>query len=102
MRDYPEYRINWGGGGSNLCPTQVVALEAVKVRSSGRFLFLKRIRVDHHRHGLVGIEVGLTVQARQPQQGLLRLVEFPLPDKPPRRFRGEIDADDERYWPHPL
>lgn len=56
----------------------------------------------HHGNGLVGVEVGFAVQARQAEQRLLCLLHPALPNQPPRRLRSEVNADDERYWPHPL
>lgn len=58
--------------------------------------------MHHHGDRLIGIKVGLAVQARQPQQRLLGLVRLSLADQPPRRLGGEEDADAERDGPHPL
>lgn len=58
--------------------------------------------MNHHRNGLVGVEVGLPLHARQSQQGFLGLLGLALPDQPPWRLRGERNADEEGQGPHPL
>lgn len=58
--------------------------------------------MNHHRDGLVGVEVGLSVHARQSQQGFLGLLDLALPDQPPWGFWCERNSDEEGQWPHPL
>lgn len=58
--------------------------------------------MDHHGNGLVGVEVGITVDARETQQGLFGVGQAAVADKPPGRLGTAVDTDEERQWPHPL
>ena len=86
----------------DLGAAQVGALEAVEVAGTPRDLLLEGGRVDHHGDGLVGVEVGLAVEAGQAQEGALGVLDPALPHQPPRRLGGEEDADEQRDGPHPL
>lgn len=58
--------------------------------------------MDHHGHRLVCIEIGHTALGRQAHEGLLCFFDSAFPDKPPRRLRGKVNANEQRHWPHPL
>jgi hypothetical protein len=55
--------------------------------------------MHHHGNCLIGIEIRLPIEAGQTEKRLLCFLEFALPDKPPRRLGGEVDAYDERDRP---
>lgn len=90
------------GHAHNLGAAAVDALEAVPVGGAGGDLLLERGGVDHHGHGLVGVKVGLAVQAGQAQQRLLGLLGLAAADQPPGRLGRKVDGDEERQGPHPL
>lgn len=90
------------GHADNLGTAPVNALEAVPVRGTGGNLLLEGSRVHHHGHGLVGVKVGLAVQAGQAEQRPLGLLSLTPANEPPGRFRGKVDGDEEREGPHPL
>lgn len=86
----------------NLRAAQIHSLEAVPVGGAGCDLLLQGGRVDHHGDRLVGVKVGLAVQAGQAEQGMLGILGLALADKPPGGFGSEVDGDEERERPHPL
>jgi hypothetical protein len=65
-------------------------------------MLLQSSRMDHHGNRPVGVKVRLAIQARQPQQGALRVINAAPTDQPTGRLRGQGDADQKRHRPHPL
>lgn len=94
--------LNGPDHADNLRAAPVYSLEAVPVRGTGCDLFLQGGRVDHHGHGLVGVKVGLALQASQAEQRMLGLLGLAAADKPPGGFGSKVDGDEERQRPHPL
>ena len=88
---------------ADLGAAQVGAFEAVEIRNAAPVQVLfDFVGVLHHGDSLVGVEVGIGVFAGKSKEGSLRLVDFLVPYKPPRRFRREKDPNQDWHCERPL
>ena len=55
---------------------------------------------QHESHTLVDVEIDISGRSQAFHAGP-RLIQAAGPDKPPRRFRSEVDEGNEHDWPKP-
>ncbi len=86
----------------NLSPALIDTFEQVRIRRAGHHLLFHLIGMNHHRHGLVGVEFDARVPICQAGERFLCVFEAALANEPPGRLGREPDADNQRDRPDPL